>query len=139
MSEELFVDTGGWLSVLDPRDKYHQVGSAFYQDALEHYSRLVTTNLVIAETYISVLRAAGYHKAISFLNLIEEATCVKCVWSDRKLEALARDILRRYDDQDFSYTDAVSFALMRQRELAEAFAFDQHFSMMGFIQLPPEQ
>ena len=50
----------------------------------------------------------------------------------------ARDILRRYDDQDSSYTDAVSFALMQQRELTEAFAFDHHSSVAGFVQFPAE-
>ena len=139
MNRMLFVDTGGWLAVLDPRDKYHQPAVAFYRVALKRYSRLVTTNLVVAETYIAVLRAAGHQKTVSFLDLIEDATSVKCIWSDQKLEALARDILRRYDDQDFSYTDAVSFALMEQQGLVEAFAFDHHFSVAGFTQLPAEQ
>jgi uncharacterized protein len=139
MNRVLFVDTGGWLAVLDPRDKYHRPAVEFYRVALKRYSRLVTTNLVIAETYIAVLRAAGHQKAVSFLDLIEDATSIKCIWSDQKLEALARDILRRYDDQDFSYTDAVSFALMEQQELVEAFAFDHHFSVAGFNQLPAKQ
>ena len=52
------------------------------------------------------------------------------------MEAQALDILRRYDDQDFSYTDAVSFALMQHMKLTHAFAFDHHFSTMGFVRLP---
>ena len=139
MSRELFVDTGAWLAILDPRDKYHQVAVAFYQEALVHYPRLLLTNLVVAETYINVLRNAGYHKALSFLDLIEQSSSVQCIWSSQELETRARDILRRYDDQGFSYTDAVSFALMQQRELTEAFAFDHHFSAVGFVQLPTGQ
>ncbi|MFQ6101075.1 MAG: type II toxin-antitoxin system VapC family toxin [Anaerolineae bacterium] len=139
MSRELFVDTGAWLAILDPRDKYHQVAVTFYREALAHYSRLLLTNLVVAETYINVLRNAGYHKALSFLDIVEQSSAVQCVWSDQKLEARARDILRRYDNQDFSYADAVSFALMQQRELTDAFAFDHHFSVVGFVQFPAGQ
>ncbi len=139
MSKELFVDTGAWLAILDPRDKYHPVAAAFYREALKCYSRLLLTNLVTAETYISVLRNAGYDKALSFLNIVERSSSVQCVWSSEELEIQARDILRRYDDQDFSYTDAVSFALMQQQNLTEAFTFDHHFSVMGFTQLPYEQ
>ncbi|MEA3338442.1 MAG: PIN domain-containing protein [Chloroflexota bacterium] len=139
MSRELFVDTGAWLAILDPRDKYHQVAVAFYQEALARYSRLLLTNLVAAETYINVLRNAGHHKALSFLDIIEQSSSVRCIWSDQKLEAQARDILRRYNDQDFSYTDAVSFALMEQQNLTEAFAFDRHFAVVGFVQLPTGQ
>jgi len=139
MIKELFVDTGAWLAILDPRDKYHHVAVAFYQKALAHYAQLLLTNLVATETYVNVLRNAGHRKAISFLNIIEQSSSVQCIWSNRELESQARDILRRYDDQDFSYTDAVSFALMQQRELTGAFAFDRHFSVVGFTLFPLER
>jgi predicted nucleic acid-binding protein len=58
------------------------------------------------------------------------------VYADAKLETLALEILRQYDDQDFSYADAVSFAVMRQRGVSEAFTFDHHFSILGFLTLP---
>ncbi len=136
MSRELFVDTEAWLAILDPRDKYHQVAVAFYQEALARYTRLLITNLIVAETYVSVLKAAGCQKAVSFLGLVERSSRIQCIWSNQELEAQARDILRRYDDQDFSYTDAVSFALMQRMKLTQAFAFDHHFSTMGFVRLP---
>ncbi|HDQ71724.1 MAG TPA: PIN domain-containing protein [Chloroflexi bacterium] len=138
MTKALFVDTGAWLAILDPRDKYHGLATAFYQEALVLYPRLTLTNLVAAETYVSVLRNAGYHKALAFLDILEQSSSIECVWSDRELEMQARDILRRYDDQAFSYTDAVSFALMEQMDLPEAFAFDNHFSVAGFTRLPTE-
>ncbi len=138
MTKALFVDTGAWLAILDPRDKYHSSAIAFYQEALVLYPRLTLTNLVAAETYVSVLRNAGYHKALDFLDILEQSSSIKCVWSNQELEMHAREILRRYDDQAFSYTDAVSFALMEQQEITEAFAFDNHFSMAGFTRLPPE-
>jgi len=50
----------------------------------------------------------------------------------------ARDILLRYDDQAFSYTDAVSLAVMEHLGILEAFAFDNHFSVAGFTRLPAE-
>ena len=46
-------------------------------------------------------------------------------------------ILRQYADQDFSYVDAVSFALMHHRGLTDAFAFDQHFVTAGVVCVPP--
>jgi predicted nucleic acid-binding protein len=52
------------------------------------------------------------------------------------LENRARQILRQYTDQDFSYVDAVSFALMQEVEITEAFAFDRHFTTAGFVCVP---
>jgi predicted nucleic acid-binding protein len=48
----------------------------------------------------------------------------------------AEEILRRYAEQDFSLVDAVSFAVMRERGIAEAFAFDRHFLIAGFTLVP---
>ena len=46
------------------------------------------------------------------------------------------EVLRRYDDQDFSLIDAVSFAVMQERNITEAFAFDHHFLTAGFALTP---
>ncbi|HOU12079.1 MAG TPA: PIN domain-containing protein [Anaerolineae bacterium] len=132
----LFVDTGGWLGVLDPKDKYHPQAADFFRRALSAYNSLVTTNLVIAETYINIRRSSSHEKAIAFLDLIEKSGRIHCVWSDDELEMSAREVLRLYHDQDFSYTDAVSFAVMQRDGIRDVFAFDQHFRTMGFVVLP---
>lgn len=132
----LFVDTGGWLAVLDPKDKYHTQAADFFRHALSAYTSLVATNLVIAETYINIRRSSNHEKAVAFLDLIEKSVRIHCVWSDDELEMSAREILRLYHDHDFSYADAVSFALMQRDGIRDVFAFDQHFRTMGFIVLP---
>ena len=139
MLKPVFVDTSAWIAIINPRDKYHLAATKFYSDVLTKKRRLLISNLIVAETYTNLLWKLGHHKAIFFLDIIEQSPSVHCIWSDQTMEAQARDILRRYDDQDLSYTDAVSFALMQQRELAEAFAFDRHFSVVGFTQLPQER
>jgi predicted nucleic acid-binding protein len=40
--------------------------------------------------------------------------------------------IRRYADQPFNLTNAVSFALMRARGITRALTFDQHFRVAGF-------
>lgn len=103
---------------------------------MPRYLYLVTTKLVIAATYINVRRISDHQTATDFLDLIERSERIHCVWSDPELETGARDVLRRYDDQDFSYVDAVSFVLMQREEIADVFAFDRHFRTMGFNAFP---
>jgi predicted nucleic acid-binding protein len=81
----------------------------------------------------------GHRAAIAFLDSVHSSPRIERIVSTQFLEDQAEAILRRYDDQDFSYTDAVSFALMKARGLKEAFTFDQHFSTMGFRCVPPER
>ena len=45
--------------------------------------------------------------------------------------------LRKYFDQDFSYTDSISFAIMKRYKIGNAFSFDKHFVTAGFVNIPP--
>jgi uncharacterized protein len=50
-------------------------------------------------------------------------------------EERARQIIFQYDDKDFSFTDAISFAIMERLNLKLAFSFDRHFAQYGFTTL----
>jgi predicted nucleic acid-binding protein len=137
MSAELFVDASAWIALTDAGDQYHQFAAPAYPELLRRYRRLVTTNLAIAEAYIVTRRALGHAAAMAFLDGLGASPRVEKVYSDPMLELEAERILHQYADQDFSYVDAVSFALMHQRGLTNAFAFDQHFATAGFVCIPP--
>jgi len=131
----LFVDTGAWFALADRSDQHHNQAIEVYPNLLRNY-RLLTTNLVIAETYILIRRAIGHQAAITFLENIAASPRVIKTYSDSVLEETAEAILRKYQDQDFSYADAVSFASMKQYGIIRAFSFDQHFVTAGFTLIP---
>ena len=136
MAHEVFVDAGAWISLNDRGDRFHPSAVEYYQRLLRERRLLVTTNLVIAEAYINIRRAGGYQPAMRFLDSMRQSSRLNRVYSDAGLEAEAEKLLRRYADQDFSLTDAVSFAVMQQRGITEAFGFDHHFATVGFVVLP---
>ena len=43
----------------------------------------------------------------------------------------AKALFRQYDSASLSFPDCTSFVVCRENNIREAFAFDQHFSMMG--------
>jgi predicted nucleic acid-binding protein len=47
-------------------------------------------------------------------------------------EEVAKDIIRKYTDKSFSYTDATSFAVMARIGISAAFACGPHFQQYGF-------
>lgn len=136
MPAEVFVDAGAWLALADRGDHHHQAAASVYPGLLRHYQRLVTTNLVVAEVYVLLRRELGHKPAIAFLENLGISSRIEKVFSNRKLETEAEAMLRRYEEHAFSFTDAVSFALMHERVIAEAFAFDVHFATAGFRRLP---
>lgn len=134
--EEVFVDAGAWIALADRDDEHHKEASSLYPELLRRYGRLVTSNLVISEVYVIMRRALGHRLAISFLERVKASPRIERVFSTEDLEEEAVSILRQYSDQDFSLTDAVSFALMKSRAISTAFAFDEHFSTAGFVVIP---
>jgi len=132
----VFVDTGAWFALVDRSDQYHHRACEIYPDLLRRCHHLTTTNLIIAETYVLIRRAIGYQAAIAFLENIAASPRVVKIYSDSALEEKAENILRKYQDQDLSYTDALSFAVMKEYGITQAFAFDQHFMIAGFTLIP---
>ncbi|MDP2935549.1 MAG: PIN domain-containing protein [Dehalococcoidia bacterium] len=134
--EEVFVDASAWVTLADKDDVHHKEAATIYPELLKRYGRLVTTNLVVGEVYMILRRALGLPQAISFLDGIKASPRIVKLCSTEELEEEAEVILRHYSDQDFSFTDAVSFSLMAQRKIRLAFAFDRHFAAAGFALTP---
>ena len=132
----IFIDTGAWYALADRTDEHHNRAVKKYPALLKRYHHLTTTNLEVAETYILIRRALGFQPAVSFLNNLSSSLRITKIYSDTTLEFKTEKILAKYQDQDFSYTDAVSFAVMRELKIGKAFAFDSHFSTAGFIITP---
>jgi predicted nucleic acid-binding protein len=136
MQREIFVDAGAWIALNDRSDQHHASAVKFYQSLLQERRPLVTTNLVVTEAYITIRRAGGYEPALRFLVSLRQSSRLLRVYSDSRSEDAAEEILRRYADQVFSMVDAVSFAIMQQRGIIEAFGFDRHFVTAGFAIVP---
>jgi predicted nucleic acid-binding protein len=51
-------------------------------------------------------------------------------------EEKAVDLFDKFADQEVSFTDCISFVLMRRNRLERAFTFDRHFGSAGFEIMP---
>ena len=126
----IFVDTGAWYAVADRSDRHHEEASRFY---LTHASQngLVTSDLVMAETWALVASHIGRPAAITFWETLRAARQPILTIDRSDLEAAWR-IAQTFPDQDFSFTDCTSFALLERLGVEDVFAFDAHFLVYRF-------
>ena len=136
MAAELFVDTSAWYALALPKDPAHARLARALRERVAHGVRVVTTNLIVAETHALLLRRVGRGPAEAFARVVRGSPNL-VVASTADLEAAALDDwIARFDDQDFSLTDAVSFAVMAERGIREALTQDRHFATAGFAVVP---
>jgi len=132
----VFVDTGAWFAVQVADDDWHDNAVATLRALLAGAHALVTTNHVVGETYTLLRAVCGHAAAVRFLDQLEETRRLERIFVQHETEARAFRLLRQHADQDFSFVDATSFAVMRNEQIRHAFAFDQHFSSAGFVRVP---
>jgi uncharacterized protein len=137
-ARRVFVDASAYLGLLDADDDFHEQAVAIIADLVRGGWRQLTTNVLIIECHALVLSSLGIAIAAQFLRDIDasQTTIVRVRASD---EVRAKQIIFQYTDKDFSFTDAISFAVMERLGITRAFTFDRHFAQYGFTQLIPGQ
>ena len=136
MAAELFVDTSAWYPIAVPSHPGHEVLADALMAEVRRGRRVVTTNLIVAETYALLLSRTRRQAALGFLRAVRKSPN-QVVSATPELEDRAiTHWLERYEDQDFSLADAVSFEVMTGRGIREVLTLDHHFSTAGFTMLP---
>ena len=134
----VFVDTGGWIALQVSDDEHHPAATDAAPHLMAACKGLVTSNLVVGETYTLLRMVKGYPAAKRFLEKLAQSARLERAFITEGLERQAYQILHRYAEHPFSYVDATSFALMRHEGIRYAFAFDADFATAGFVRIPAD-
>jgi predicted nucleic acid-binding protein len=129
-----FVDTSFWVALRFARDHRHPEARDLWEGGP---GALLTTNLVLGETWTFLSRRAGHRAAVQFHDAAIRLPFLTIARIEDTLETESWRWLRRRDERAYSFVDATSFALMRKLRLREALAFDGDFSAAGFVEVRP--
>lgn len=133
-----FADTGWWVAWALPGDARHAHALGMLE-RLGRSEQILTTNLVAGETWTFLRRKDSHRTALAFLDRLQTLTSAERLVVHRvseDQEADAWEWLRKHDEREYSYVDATSFRVMRDRRLREALAFDRDFAAAGFVEVP---
>jgi uncharacterized protein len=125
----IFVDTGAFLALYIKRDQYHDRAHKVFRALSRPFS---TSNHVVDELATLLGRIAGFRFAADRIDDLYASESLEVLPSTRNDEIEAVRWMRKYSDKEISFTDCVSFALMRRLGIHVAFTFDRHFSDAGF-------
>jgi len=131
----LFIDSGAWYALFHQRNMHHQRARAFFESLKSQRIRLFTSDYIFDETLTLLRYHAGYQMARQFGEHFRRSKVI-CETVTPEIWENAWQIFLDYEDQEFSFTDCTSFALMRMKNIQDAFAFDAHFQILGFAVHP---
>ncbi len=128
----MLLDTSSLYSFFDNKDFRHADASAFVESA----NIRITTSYVLAEFIpLCQVRKLKRRKTLEFVEMIVKNPLIEIVWVDETLHQEAFALLQNRLDKTYSLCDAVSFIVMREREITEALTTDKHFHQEGFSKL----
>ena len=131
-----FVDTGAFLARYVSQDQHHSKARRGWKDLEKAKSPLFTSSFVLDETFTLLARRASYVFAADRAEAIYGSRVLTVLRPEASDEAAALVFFRKLADQEVSFTDCVSFALMRRHRITRAFTFDRHFAAVGFTCWP---
>ncbi len=129
----IFVDTSFWAALGNATDARHTAAKKLWAS---RPPVVVTSNHVLGETWTLLNRRCGHRVALT-AAAIRYSSRVRLEHITADLEEQAWEWLSRHDEREYSFVDATSFALMRKKNLHNAYAFDEDFSAAGFVELRP--
>jgi predicted nucleic acid-binding protein len=123
---ESYVDTSAFIAFLDQSDSYHASVRRLFSDP----PALTTSALVVAEGHGWFLRRYDQHRALSFLNFIQELP-IRIIGFDGSELGKAQPLVKKFADQKLTLADAHGLAIMKSRRIANCWSTDRHLGLTG--------
>jgi uncharacterized protein len=130
----IFVDTSVWFAAHVVEDlNYIRADELLTNPA----NRLVTTDYVIDEL-LTLLLMRGHRAVAQMLGpLLFSENMAEIVWVNSADVAAAWHLFDTYTDKTWSFTDCVSYSVMKRLGIQDAFALDDDFRQFGFVNVRP--
>jgi uncharacterized protein len=132
----IFVDTGAFVARYVRRDNHHRQAKRARDEIERNHTRCFTSNFVLDETFTWLGRQASYSFAAERGRSLLRSSVLTVLRPNAEDEEEAIEVFAKFADQQVSFTDCVSFVLMRRNRLERAFTFDRHFASAGFEVMP---
>lgn len=127
----LFVDTGAFLAKEIAADQHHSRAVDFWRSLQKRTPHLCSSQHVLDEAATLLARRTSYAWAAEWGRDVMDAG-IRWLAADENDVQAAFAQMRKFADQAVSFTDCLSFVLMRKERIRDVFGFDSHFMAAGF-------
>jgi len=127
----IYIDTGAFLAKEIAADQYHIPAVKFWRDIHEKGLKIYSSEHVLDETATLLARRTSYAWSAEWGRDVLGAGIHLLPASGGDL-AEAFSLMKKFADQAVSFTDCISFVLMKKQGVSDVFGFDRHFVSAGY-------
>ncbi len=131
----LFVDTSGWISLVNKSDSFHQKATEIYHNKYSEGYRIITSYGILLETGNGLSNFRLRPMAVNLKRKLDNSPRIEQVEIDEELYQEGWKLYAERLDKDWGIVDCISFIVMERFGIAEALTADKHFEQAGFIKL----
>ena len=114
-ADPFFLDTNGWLALLNASDSLHSAASSAWVALLGRGARVVLTDWVVAETGNGLARSGARSRFAAAVDLIRSSPRAELVHVSPTLFDRAIELHTRSFDKSWGLVDCASFLVMTIR------------------------
>jgi len=130
----IFVDTSIWYAANVLEDPDHNDAR---ESLLTASSNLATTEYIVDEV-LTLLLVRGHRSIAKRIgDAFWQQKSSDLIWTQREDIAYAWNVFSTFDDKVWSFTDCVSYAVMKRLGIVEVLSLDDDFRQFGFVSVKP--
>jgi uncharacterized protein len=132
---KVFVDTAAWIALFNKRDALH-VSARQMMDTLQQQNiYLLTTDFVLLEVADAFCATSMRRLTVDYINRLRLLNSLEIVPVSSALLTQGWHLYQQRLDKSWGLTDCISFTVMAQAEITQAFTSDHHFEQAGYVKL----
>ncbi len=135
--KRVFLDTNGWLALLNASDALHRAADAVWKELGKRAYSVVLTDWVVAETGNGLARSPDRNRFGQAVRRLTLSSRVRVIYVSEPLLQHALALYEARLDKTWGLVDCASFVVMEEEGIDEAFSNDRHFQQAGFRCLLP--
>jgi|ERR1035437_548010 predicted nucleic acid-binding protein len=133
--QKVFVDTVAWIALVNSYDSLHSQAKNTLAELRTDGCRFLTSEFVLVEFANTFSSPSFRSSASSFIYGLRNSEETEIVAASSDLFTAGLALFKSRADKEWSLVDCISFVLMNERDITEAFTEDRHFEQAGLARL----
>jgi len=132
MRNKCFMDSVGWIALLNADDELHRKTDSIYRELLKSGTIFITSTAVLNEVANSLCMPKFRKTVVEFHKNIQNSSRINVIFVNKNLWTSGWRLFENRPDKSWSLTDCISMEIMQKYGLIDVLTNDKHFTQAGF-------